>query len=523
MWQTDSSQAEYYDRPKMITDMNTNGYNPLINQAKAITKLEIVKLVIQESGTYNPVQMRPYTSIMDHHSLQNIVERANKETGKVSGARLAGAVSNIIQPTATSNGEIGIANGWGERRVRFFLEVRCSFSFGSDSIYYFQGYSDWCGIGNAGSIAHDMVFYINSYIKVIRTVIPSPTGNVDYDRVVESKHLIGPNMWVNSQQFQQGPGSNLAMRPYDIFRGMQTQELTNDLSRFADSSPFDTRVAINSVMHSNRSHSLPTNYLANVIDTYMVGAAINQFGESQSELLGRVLDNSGEEGPGENPFIRALSSLSSTGVVNYFTMAMLEKIEPGVERNKTTTMLVNPNSLSKMHQAGSTSYWNASDRETLVATILTNSVPSIMMELMISFVHFRSTNHDIGGLVTTAVINCKCLTSSDFSGAFELFKRRFEIEVIRDFTFNNEELYSLEMMVDLFGETRITLSLAGQPAIDYVNPSFCDSLFLPVITNNSGNFNHVVEDFKTIVTQVADNRNPGAGNMSQLARYTGGL
>ena len=76
-------------------------------------------------------------------------------------------------------------------------------------------------------------------------------------------------------------------------------------------------------------------------------------------------------------------------------------------------------------------------------------------------------------------------------------------------------------MVEFF--SRITLSLAGQPAIDYVNPSFCDSLFLPVITNNSGNFNHVVEDFKTIVTQVADNRNPGAGNMSQLARYTGGL
>jgi hypothetical protein len=131
-----------------------------------------------------------------------------------------------------------------------------------------------------------------------------------------------------------------------------------------------------------------------------------------------------------------------------------------------------------------------------------------MMDLMLSKVYFRATNHSIGGVVVVTLIDGKSITTADLSQHYELFKRRLEHEVLFDMTHGNQTLFNLEMQADLFGETRITLALDGGPAIPYTTPSFCDSLLTPVMTGSKDNFFGVVHDFETLMNALPEAKGP---------------
>jgi len=132
-----------------------------------------------------------------------------------------------------------------------------------------------------------------------------------------------------------------------------------------------------------------------------------------------------------------------------------------------------------------------------------------MMDLMINKIFFRSTNHDIGGIMNTVIIDAKSITNADLTQNFELFKRRLEKEILFDITYGNQDLYMLEMNIDLFGETTISLSVGNSPMTVFSTPSFCDSLMTPVITTNKDNFNALIHDFDVITNNIKQSQSAG--------------
>lgn len=466
------------------------------NISRQATKLTIARLLLQETGTYNPVQHRPYVSFMTSDGLNNLVDTV-REYGAAStlnAATIAGAVGNIVSPSAETFGEVSIAGGWQERRIQFVLEVHANFNVGASLIYFIQGYTDFPGVTMAGNVAPDMRFFINSIQTVNRVNVNTPYGMQTQDHIQSACQVLTENRFNSNYT----PGASHAIRPQDIFRGMQLSHLA------AGGDIYDSRSMLSmEACVSNRNNTLPSNYVAKVLDGYQKGQALSDWGAGKTDMLDACRGQVAEGVLSNNAFIRRISDDAGFGITNNFTFGSLERIDPNV-RAVTTVTVVGRTAAVQSHFAGRTEYWTGSNRETQVATILSNAVPALMQELLISQISFSSTNQAVGGRMVTVIANAFSLTNADLTQHFDIFTARLEKEIIFDFTFCNQEIYALEMQVDIFGETKIKLSLNCGPFTDYVTPQLADALFTPVISNNPQSRLDLMNSFETLVESAAD-------------------
>lgn len=465
--------------------------------------------MLQESGSYNPMFSRPYQTHVTKENLDNINRRIDETRGgSVTGALFAGVASDMIAPSATPGNEIPIPLSWAERRIRFMLEVMVTTPTSAEMIYYFQGYTSHLGVGQGGSVDPQMEFILNSFIRVNRANQYGPYGTIVRDVVTESAHI------VNGAIVNQVMGGEVyTMRPQDIFTGIQSSYLTSAYEHHNKHDTLhDTRVRMTGEsLRSNRGNNLAGTFIAKVVDSYQTGKQMLDFGQSEQDVFSRCQNLSHEASAYENQFIRAISNIRGVQCSTTFRFSDLVALDSNVE-HVTHYLTLGVTQSAQLHQHGQTSFWNGTDRETLAATILSNAVPAVMMDLMLQKIYFRSTNHDIAGAVNTTIIDGKSMTNADLSMNFEMFKRRLEKEVMFDLTHGNQSLYTLEMSVDLYGETRISISLDSGPSIPYTTPSFCDSLMSPVVTMNKENFFGVVHDFEVLMNGLSTNTGPSLVN-----------
>lgn len=472
---------------------------PLSPNQRHTAKIAIARVLLQETGSYNPMFARPYETYIGQEQMDNIARRVDQAKGaNITGTLLAGIASNILHPSATPGDMVAIPNGWQERRVRFIMEVHVETSTGNSKIYYFQGYTSHCGVTANGIVDPRMELIINSFVEVVRANRMTPVGMVTSDWVVDSAQVINGQLMYNMTH-----SDIYAMRPQDIFTGIQSGNLQNAYNYTQGPAGFnDTRITVgmNSI-RSNRSNNIPTSFIAKIADSYQHGLQTASFGQTGEDIIGSCRQMTYETAVQENVFIRAISNIRGVPSATTFTLQELAKIDPNVQ-HVTQFIALGPTQQTMLHSTGQTAYWNSADRETLFATSLSNAVPALMMELMISNMVFRVTNHDVGGAVRIDVLKADGLTNMPLTTGMEVFKRRLEREILFDLTFGNQELFMLEMHANLFGETRITIALNSGTPIDYATPSFCDGIIAPVISTNKDSFFGVVNDFEQLMNNI---------------------
>ena len=478
------------------------------SNVRAVTRMQIKSLILQKTGTYNPMYQRPYTTNVDGTMLGGVIDRAmSTGTGKLTGALLAGVTNGLLNPSPTHQGEIFIPGGWNEQRVRFHMEVLCETSLGTQSIYYLQGYTSYPGVSDSGAIDPQMEFIFNSYICVSRVNQLTPAGYVTKDIISDSGQILCNNDWnglFGANQY--------LMRPQDIFTGMHTQYVER-LTDPTFGTVTDARAMFKGGVECNRrKNNIPANYLGSVIEGFYHSTQNAAFGADNSDLISSAQQLVQDPRAYENPVIRALSERYGRGMMNKFVYGDLVALDPGVVVN-TNVIAMNPRAIAQTHQAGSTSYWNGSNYTTVAANILASAVPALMFETMLSRVAFSSTN-TANGQVITIISDANGLTSVDKGQLAEMFVRRFDTEVIRDVTYNNMEQYDIRMIANLYGETIIDISIGGAPMERFVVPSFCDNLVSPVLAPTDTHFNTIVHDLDVVVTQVTE---AVAGNSMQKA------
>ena len=475
---------------------------PFHQDSRGFQSIRVEKLMLFETGTYNPMYSRPYKTFIGGIEMDNIVRRVEEANGaSITGTLMAGVASNIVAPDATPHGEIAIPYGWAERRIRFLAEVHVNSPTGSAFIYHIQGYTSHLGVSQTGAIDPRMEFIINSFTRLSRVSQYGPNGLIAKDVVTESAQII--NGKIHSQLQPNTDGYRL--RPSDIFRGVGSSYLANTYSHYNNEEVLDdTSIRMNGEsFRSARANNLPSNYVASIIDNYQTSINLADFGQQNQHIYTRAIDLTHESSPLENMFIRAISNVKGIPNATSFTIGDLEKIDPNV-RHVTNYVTTGPTRQSILPTAGQTAYWSSSDRETLVATVLSNSLPAIMMDLMISKIAFRSTNHDYGGNMNTVIIQALSLANIDLTGNFDLFRHRFEREIMFDITYGNQDTYMVDVDCNLFGDSTISVSIGTGQMIPFTTPSFCDSLLSPVVTNSKDNFFGIVHDFETLMNEVSD-------------------
>lgn len=490
------------------------------NATNQPASMRIVKLIAQETGSYNPAYSRPYTSHITPADLESIQQRVELATpAGISPTVFAGISSNILKPSATPEREVPIPYGWTERRIRFILEVEELTTIGTVLIHYVQGYTNYLGITNSGNVDPNMEFIINSITTInrVQQVVPG-IGLTLVDRIADSAHILNGNI------LRTGSDNNslYGIRPQDVFSGIQVGHLKNGYSEFMGNSRnniVDTRAQFTGTsVSSNRNNLIPTNFLSTLVDDFQYACGLAQFGQSEEQIYdrARAIAFQKDLDMTQNKFLRAISSIRGYNNNNSFTMKELVAIDSNIY-NVFKYIALTQTIKATLHQAGQTSYWNGTDRETLIATILSNVVPALMMEQLFTKLVFRSTNSDMSGKPNTIFIDGKSLTNIDPTNNYYMFKRRFEEEVMFDITYGNQDTYMLEMHSDMFGETRITISINGGSPITYTTPSFCDSLNTPVVTANANNFHQLAHDMDTMFNYIdSDKGLLGKGYKNQL-------
>lgn len=459
-------------------------------------QVRITKLLMMETGTYNQQYRRPYETSLDGRTLQTMAERFSGVT-KFVPAILSGLANQFIAPTAAWESELVIPNGWTEKRLRFMMEVTFSNYAGGMVREVILGYTDVPGITVSNAVDPYMEFYVNSTTQTREIVEQTPFGAQTHVSAFDSSHILVDNGYggIHSNN------KTTRMRPEDVYAVMGRNHLDTNAGDI-----YDTRTSLsNQAVKSSRSNGLAANYAAKILDSYNgANNTCNDFGQSTEAKYQTARVAAADPVAQQDMFLSAIASIRQSPIIgNTFRMADLRMLDPNVD-NVTRNAVVGATQ-QQSHYAGQTMDWSGGDRTTQVATILSHSIPSLLMDLALTKISFTSENrHRPDGQPLTVIQNLRSFSTGDLQRYGDNFIYRFEMEVLRDITYNNQIGYEIEMHVDLLGESFIRIALDGGGVYDYVTPSFSDAQMVPVLTNNAALVKNLSSDFEVLFENLND-------------------
>lgn len=458
--------------------------------------MSVVKFIMQETGTYNQQYRRPYQTNSNAAVENQILETVDQKRS-ISAASLATVASQFIQPSATPEEEIHIANGWNTKRYRFLLEVQSVDRTGLMATKEFiVGYTDHPDISYGGHFDPNMVFYINAINVTREHRTTAPTGSQMHQAMIDSSHILVNNQYSNLE----APNQLFGLRPEDVYDQIDNRVLKKHIT---DGFVVDGRTKITtSATKSNRANAVAPTYMASVLDSYLQTAR-NQKDDSDTVIMEAARSTVQSSSVSEDPFMSFVRGCQGGTGGNAFTLRDLLALDPNA---MPTLAPMNDGLRASLHQTGLTSHWGGADMHTLWATTLSQSVPSYMLQFGFTRLQLTATNMDIGSQIHVTPTHVRSFNQGfDVSRELQALIFRLETELLKNLSQNNMLSFGVEIDCDLLGETKCWISINGSPVIDFVMPSFCDALMAPVTTRNFMTLDGAANDFSSLMQKVYEN------------------
>ncbi len=470
--------------------------------------IRIVKLTLQETGTYNPIFDRPFQSNIDGMILDQLNERLYNNTSNSVGEGIMSGFANVaIAPSATPGKLIDIPNGWNESRIRFVLTLEhTNPNGGTSSLYYYQGFTDYNGITMSGVVDPQMTFYINSFVRVSRVPHHGDAGIEWVDSVVESAQILNDALVMD--KYDQGYYDPIyTARPADVFSAIQSShiEAGYNINTIDGEVPFnDGRTMFNDAMTNNRVSNNPSSYLSNLLNSYKLGLNVAEYGQDGVEILDRSSEISvvNESSLVTNPLFRTLSGIQGHGNGISFKFGDLEAIDPNIVA--VTDSLITMGNTSLLHHTGDTAYWNTATHDAQIATILANAVPGVMLECFIGNATFRATNLTSDMHIEVQIIDITGITLGLSQNMINRFVDMLTIKVLSNLSNGGQEGYAITVSASIYGDTTVSLQLDGQPTVVYTLPTFCDSMITPILNTDKPTHYNLVNEVESLLQSTKD-------------------
>ncbi len=488
------------------------------------TVTRITKLLVQETGAYHDMYRRTYAT--DYSvDIQNIFNERLHHQPQFTPTLVAGVAGQFLTVNSAPEKDINIPNGFGTRRFRFLLEVTMTDLMGNKSIEIVSGYSDAFQVtlntGSGNHIDPNMIFNINSIISISETTEWTPTGRQVHRQIIDNSHLLVDR---NSQGMRSAVREE-TMRPEDLFSHMSMSHASAAVLQHG----YDARTTLSTrPVKSNRQNNVASNYVAKSLEAFNGAWVTNQLSENPSNLYTEALGLAGERETTTDPFLRVLQQVRGVATVStMFTLNDLEKLDPGCTRNNqvfkpTIFKEAQRAATDNRHMDNGMQTWDGTTVESQIATVLMQSVPSIMMELMLTGVEFQATNK----MLTTRenVVNIEghlaFVEGVDMPPYLRTLERRLAFEVMNGISKGGMIDYHIKMRVDILHEAQIQITVYGRPPALFKAPAFCDALYVPVVTNNHEHAIGIANDFEHLslnlisANGVGGNASAGIGSLN---------
>ncbi len=482
--------------------------------------IRVVKFLIYETRGHAPQFRRAYRPSADGIVMQLLEERVSR-TDRITTNDMVGIAHQFLKPDDAPedpNNPINIIGGWEAPRCRFYLELEFDYGgLASTVLEAFMGYTDLSasdGLSMQNNyIAPEMVFYMNSVSHLKSQRINTLDGLQNHFAVTDSSQILVNHDYGTARQVEQ----LYRMRPDDLFAAMTTTHLD-----------FGTNHDGRNVMNSNaqkatRTSTVAPAYMAKMLDAYLTSSkSMGDFGQDApvdilSDARGRTHQQSSSA---SDPFMRAVSQIENNGTYSQdtFTYRTLMMIDPNVHNIGEVCLVGDIQHDKEFVNGFETNDWSEGGVYSQFASILSQSVPTLMMETGLRKVWFSSTNRKMDQQIHSHHVNLE-----SFSNLFSLQKQgdefinRLNNEVLYDLTFNNTMDYMLEMRMTMHGEVEIMLALNGQETPErFVAPLFADALMTPIVTGSHQRLNMVAKSFGDLAGELAENNLLGSAVNSRI-------
>jgi hypothetical protein len=459
--------------------------------------------MVAESGTYEDQLRRSYTTQLTGDVEQIITERFRRTKGIPDTGALIGDVAGSFLVPESQGHEIAIPNGWGGSRFRMLLEVEAVHQSQMVAKAVIMAWSENNDMSYTGQIDPDMPFYINN-IEVLRTWTQkvSGVGNVQMTGVAEASQLLANNRFSGAAS----PNREHHTRPQDVFSFMSRSAM--DLES-PDSNTYDARtVATNVPVKSQARNNVAASYVSKMLGGYVQAhRTAGATGGTGFDIMMEAQSLVQETEAGQDFFLRAIRDLRREPMIrNYFTLSELSMLSPNLEH---VFQHIPRMQLGRLNERGEGEPWFEICDESLIATILKDAVPGLMMELMFTRAIISANNRSLAnGQSIVHMEDYKSFADMDMTNNIFTFEQRMLTEIIPGIAnwngITNSLDYEIDMMVQLDGETRISVSIYGRPRKEYIVPQFADALMSPNMTHDEDSAFHMAHDFSTLGDIVTD-------------------
>lgn len=462
---------------------------------------ELVRLLLVETRQYNDVVSRTFNIRADNGDMQQIEAITNSGAtrgNKLTESFIAGQVPNIIGLSAV--GDIAkIPYGWQQSRLRFLMEVRTPTVTG-ERLTYLQGYSDYFDRSYTGQLDPRIMLHFNSITEF--TVLQDPVNGHPVYRLVNSYNLFDTELERGSNFMDINP--NKTIRPIDVVAGIN---MLNAYAQDGDLITYDTTGTTSNMATSRRGNSNATKYFTTTINSFIDAyAGRASLSYENGDEISNAASQVAEPTLMSNPFLKEINLLTGQFKPTSISIAVLDKMFPGVLSNPHTTQLVlrdqDPINLSRDYSvldSDTTNVLTGSDFETIKAQELASAMMDMAVSNFITDLVISFTNRTMGEPIVV-IQEMQTFTPSindvKFCESLEYFVRSV---IIPKLSYGGTMEVDVNLRLSLTGDTTIFIGYNGQPQTLFRFPTFADSLFTPVVCDKMVK-DAVVEDFSNVLS-----------------------
>ncbi len=486
-------------------------------------KCEVKYFVMVQTGTYKEQFIRPFNVKATSQNVLDL-EEATRGGMNLGVSAVQEIASSIVAPAANTEGVTAIENGWDSRRFRFIMVVEETHPFigSSNTQRVFFGYTDHCD-ASFNHLDPNMRIYFNSETVIANNIEQTPMGPV------MKSHLVGANQIISPVDVTAGPtniyqsASTHLIRPEDIFNLGQTEAVAQKLhSTGIINGPIDQSIDYRTLTgkgadykYSRREDSSPVRFLSGTLSAYQHAVKeadadhLDGFnGTGFETLLGEASSHSCNQKLSSNAFLSILRERCGYMENGYVTLADLQQCYPETSYDSVTKYSMdNGQSIRKISYAEHSEVWGGADNLSIAASLIGQTVPSVMMDTLFRSISFSVTNGsgpnqyhiDINPNMTKTMVT---VARDMIQGNIIEFERRLKTDILNIISRGNQIPFRMVVSSDLAGETIIDISVGSENLTRFIAPTFSDALSAPVITRDMNLVKAISSDMIYLVKSV---------------------
>ncbi len=470
--------------------------------------MKINKMILLEMGTFDEQYQRPFQAYVDGTSMAALQE-ATHYGQNLTPAALGAVGADIMRVSATTTGTAAIANGFDTGRLCFMMEVEFPGTAGMVAVEWLLGYTDHVGVQQSafgGGLVFDknMRLFFNNVMKGRRVANANAFGRGTHTNVSGSYQLINHDFRANINNLQHQPR---LMRPQDVFYSWSManqRHLLGDELQDVRSTHGPERVQV-----SNRQNVVPGQYLSRMLETWRTQSVLDEVdsGSLNSQMGASVAE----------PTISRLRSLQELSLVSELRAGgsmtwgqLLQAEDTGRLEDIVMVVLAQSQQYrNNLAQRGAYEGWHGNGNHTLIANQIVQSVPGVMLQLMLTELDFSVTNQTLNGEWEVLFENVQSFNDGDKVQQMHAFRAKLTNELMSGISRGGLIPMEIHASFNVVGQTFVQVSIDGGPFTPFMAPSFCDGLFSNIRSPDATTLDRFADNLNKITTSLQQDSSAG--------------